>query len=193
MNVATAFLLVGLGNPGAEYERTRHNTGYMVLDELARRHGISVKQRSRLALSGQGTINGVDVVMCKPLTYMNLSGQAVTSMRTKHAFDLSHILVLVDDFCLPMGRLRVRKGGGTGGHNGLANITECLGSKEFPRVRLGIGPAPAGRDPIDFVLGKFFGAEIDALQELIPHAADVVEYILEHDIDAAMNKYNGIQ
>lgn len=190
MNSAAAFLIVGLGNPGPEYARTRHNMGFMVVDELARRANFSVDTKSRLAFTGKGTISNRDVILAKPRTFMNLSGQAVVSLRAKHSIAQENLIVISDDFCLPLGRLRVRPNGGNGGHNGLANIIECLGSKEFARLRLGIGPAPVGRDPIDFVLGKFHPDEFLAVNELVSTAADAVAFLLEHGLEPTMNKFN---
>ena len=188
---ASAFLILGLGNPGPEYAHNRHNLGFMVVDELAARHGIRVQERTRLALVGQGPLLGQQVVLAKPRTYMNLSGQAAQSLAARFQVPPSRILVLVDDFTIPLGRVRLRKEGGTGGHNGLASLLECLGTRDFPRLRLGVGPIPQGLDQIDFVLGNFEPEQEEARQALVERGADAVECLLEHGLEATMNQFNG--
>lgn len=187
---ASPFLVLGLGNPGPEYAWTRHNLGFMVVDELSRRHGIPVQERSRLALTGAGTLLGHPVVLAKPRTYMNLSGQAAQSLAARFLIPPSRILALVDDFTIPLGRVRVRREGGTGGHNGLASLLECLGTRAFPRLRLGIGPLTPGRDPADFVLEEFLPEEEEARQALVLRGADAVECWAEEGVEAAMNRFN---
>lgn len=187
---AAPFLLLGLGNPGAEYACTRHNIGFMVVDELAARHGIRM-ERSKLALVGEGSIAGQPTVLAKPRTYMNLSGQAAQSLAARSGIPPARIAAVVDDFTLPLGRVRIRREGGTGGHNGLASMIECLGTKDFPRLRLGIGPLPPGLDPADYVLSEFLPDEAEPLKALVARAADAVEFLLEHGVEAAMNGFNG--
>jgi len=188
---ASPFLVLGLGNPGPEYAWTRHNLGFMVLDELSSRHKIPVQDRGRLALTGTGTLLAHPVVLAKPRTYMNLSGQAAQSLAARFQVAPSRILALVDDFTIPLGRVRVRREGGTGGHNGLASLLEFLGTRAFPRIRLGIGPLPPGRDPADFVLDEFRAEEEEALRGLVLRGADAVECWMEEGIEAAMNRFNG--
>lgn len=187
---AAPYLVLGLGNPGAEYACTRHNIGFMVVDELAARHRIGL-ERSKLALVGEGAIAGQPAVLAKPRTYMNLSGQAAQSLAARSGIPPARIVAVVDDFTLPLGRVRIRREGGTGGHNGLASMIECLGTKEFPRLRLGIGPLPPGVDPADYVLAEFLPDEGAPLKDLVARAADALEFLLEHGVEAAMNRFNG--
>jgi len=188
---ASPSLVLGLGNPGPEYAWTRHNLGFMVVDELTSRHKIPVQERTRLALTGTGILLGHPVVLAKPRTYMNLSGQAAQSLAARFLVPPSRILALVDDFTIPLGRVRVRREGGTGGHNGLASLMECLGTRAFPRIRLGIGPLPPDRDPADFVLDEFRPDEEEALRDLVVRGANAVECWIEEGIEAAMNGFNG--
>lgn len=188
---ASSFLVLGLGNPGPEYAMTRHNLGFMVVDELAARHNLPVQERTRLALVGQGRIRDRQVVMAKPRTYMNLSGQAAQSLAARFQIPPQHLLALVDDFTIPLGRVRLRKDGGSGGHNGLTSLLECLGTRDFPRLRLGIGPLPPGTDQVDFVLGLFEPDQEEARKALIQRGADAVECFLELGLEAAMNQFNG--
>lgn len=188
---ASSFLVLGLGNPGPEYAMTRHNLGFMVVDELAARHNLPVQERTRLALVGQGRIRDRQVVMAKPRTYMNLSGQAAQSLAARFEIPPRHLLALVDDFTIPLGRVRLRKDGGSGGHNGLTSLLECLGTRDFPRLRLGIGPLPPGTDQVDFVLGLFDPDQEEARRALIQRGADAVECFLELGLEAAMNQFNG--
>ncbi len=188
---ASSFLVLGLGTPGPEYAMTRHNLGFMVVDELAARHNLPVQERTRLALVGQGRIRDRQVVMAKPRTYMNLSGQAAQSLAARFQIPPQHLLALVDDFTIPLGRVRLRKDGGSGGHNGLTSLLECLGTRDFPRLRLGIGPLPPGTDQVDFVLGLFEPDQEEARKALIQRGADAVECFLELGLEAAMNQFNG--
>lgn len=190
MNVAVAFLIVGLGNPGAKYVRTRHNAGFMAADELAGRYGISFSKHTNLYELGKGTIEGKPAVIIKPQTFMNLSGQAVLSVMTKYGFNLDKLLVLVDDYHIPLGKVRLRTGGGAGGHNGLANIIQLLGRQDFARIRLGLGEPPAG-DPIDFVLGRFPDSEWPAVEEMVGTAADCAVNFLTEGAERAMSNFNG--
>lgn len=183
-------VVLGLGNPGSEYARTRHNVGFMVVDELSARHRIPVKERTRVALVGEGDVREHRVVLAKPRTYMNLSGQAAQSLAAKHGVEPPSFLVVVDDFNLPLGRLRVRRDGGAGGHNGLSSLIECLGTQDFPRIRMGVGPLPAGMDQVDFVLGEFLPEEKEDLAAMIGRAADCVECALAEGLEAAMNRFN---
>ncbi len=188
---ASVFLILGLGNPGPEYAMTRHNLGFMVVDELAARHGLQPQERTRLALVGPGRIRDQRVVLAKPRTYMNLSGQAAQSLAARFQVPPQRLLALVDDFTIPLGRVRLRKDGGSGGHNGLASLLECLGTRDFPRLRLGIGPLPPGTDQVDFVLGPFEPAQEEARKMVVQRGADAVECFLEHGLESAMNQFNG--
>ncbi len=191
MNAASAFLIVGLGNPGAEYKNTRHNMGFRAVDLFAKEHKLEFTRKTKLYLGASGSIGSTDIFIIKPRTYMNLSGNAVLSMCTSYAFKPQQIIVVSDDFCLPLGRLRIRKSGGSGGHNGLNNIIACLGSSDFIRVRLGIGSSPNGQDPINFVLGTFKPDEYEPIDKLLHQACEAISYIIECGPEAAMNKFNG--
>lgn len=186
-------LVVGLGNPGPEYADTRHNAGFRVVERLATRHGIALRPERRFAgRFGDGIANGVAVGLLEPHTWMNLSGKAVAAaVDALPLGDLgSDLVVVYDDLDLPFGRLRVRPGGGAGGHNGLADIQERLGCSDFPRVRFGIGRPPAGGDPVDYVLAPFDAEQRVALDAHVERAADAVEAILAEGVTSAMNRYN---
>lgn len=184
-------LVVGLGNPGSQYEGSRHNVGFMVIDLLARRRGIRVAQRRFHALLGQGEISGEQVLLAKPITYMNRSGYAVRAIAGWYGVGLSDILVVVDDMALEPGRIRVRPKGSDGGHNGLKSVIALLGSQEFPRLRVGIGrPGPA-EDAVSYVLGWFAGEELPVMSQAFGRAADAVEVWVASGIDEAMNRFNG--
>ena len=193
------WLIVGLGNPGPKYEWTRHNCGFLVIDELARRAGRARPAPECQALTTRVTIDGQQALLAKPQTFMNLSGVAVAALKQKHEIaDAANVLVISDDLALPFGKLRVRPKGSAGGQNGLKSIIAKLGTQEFPRVRLGIAPkvpdAAPGAHPIgnasDFVLSEFPKKDRDALAEQVALAADAVEVILTKGIAEAMSKYN---
>jgi PTH1 family peptidyl-tRNA hydrolase len=185
------WLIVGLGNPGAQYEWTRHNCGFMVIDELARRSGREVRTRECQALTARGRWGAVEAWLVKPLTFMNLSGAAVKALSEKHAIEnAASVLVISDELALPFGRLRLRREGSAGGHNGLKSIIAQLGTQGFPRLRLGIAPGHPVEDPAAFVLAEFPRRDRAALAEMVTRAADAVEVILTTGIAAAMAKYN---
>ncbi len=184
------FLVFGLGNPGKKYARTRHNAGFLVADALAERHGWDFKQGRGDFVQADGLLNGHRVFVIKPLTFMNNSGLAVRQAVDFFKQDLSHILVIVDDFQIPLGALRLRKSGSDGGHNGLASIISLLGTKQFPRLRIGIGPDHPIDNWVSFVLSEFNRAEWEILEKIIPMAADAVEVVVKEGIDRAMNRYN---
>jgi len=182
-------VIVGLGNPGKEYKDTRHNIGFMVLEELASRHSVE-KQESRFdALIGHIRIAGEKVLLVKPLTYMNLSGKAVQPLMHWYKLELNDLMVVYDDMDLPMGTLRIRKKGGNGGHNGIASISERLGSKDFARSRVGIGRPQSG-EAVNWVLGKFTADEKEQMDIVVKNAADALEKWVKLGIDEAMNAYN---
>ena len=184
-------LIVGLGNPGAQYEWTRHNCGFMVIDELARRAGREVRTREGQALTTRARIGEVETLLVKPQTFMNLSGAAVAALVAKHGVEnASSVLVLSDDIALPFGRLRIRREGSAGGHNGLKSMIAHLGTQAFPRVRLGIAPDHPVEDTAAFVLAEFPRREREAVAEMVVRAADAVEVILTTGIAEAMAKYN---
>jgi len=181
-------LIIGLGNPGREYVGTRHNVGWDAVDVLGKRHHIHVKARRSKAMVGEGEIAGEKVILAKPLTFMNLSGQAVGGLVRRHRLDPSSIIVICDDVHLPLGRLRIRGKGSAGGHKGLTSIIHALGTQDFARVRIGVG-SPSG-DMVDHVLSRFKRAERTIAKESISRAADAVERILTEGIESAMNEFN---
>lgn len=182
-------LIVGLGNPGQEYSSTKHNVGFMVVDELARRWGITNWKSRHEALLGE--YRGKEqVLLVKPQTYMNLSGTAVGELARWYKIDTKDILVIFDDMDLPTGKLRLRVKGSSGGHRGIESLLVHLGKEEFPRIRIGIGRPPTGWKVVDYVLSRFTEEEKPLLEESLKKAGDAVEYMLEHTFDKAMNKYN---
>jgi PTH1 family peptidyl-tRNA hydrolase len=187
-------LIVGLGNPGTAYDRTRHNAGFMALDRVARRHappGSPSKSKFNSLLT-EATIAGERCILLKPLTFMNRSGSPVAE--TLHFYKLapaSDLLVLVDEYALPLGRIRLRASGSDGGHNGLADIERALGSRDYPRLRIGIDPPPQTYDdPADWVLGTFTPDQAKALDPALDRTADAVEVFASLGIEAAMNRFN---
>ncbi len=183
------YLVVGLGNPGSKYSRTRHNAGFMVLDELAKRHGASFKAKRKAELA-QIDVEGEKAVLVKPLTFMNLSGDAVKKMRRHYRLAPEHIVVVHDDIDLSAGLIRIRSGGSTGGHLGVQSILENLGSDRFPRVKVGVGRPPAGAEAADYVLSKVDGEDMEKLEEAVLRAADAVETLIRDGQTASMNRFN---
>jgi PTH1 family peptidyl-tRNA hydrolase len=184
-------LIVGLGNPGTEYTGTRHNVGFEVIDELADRHGIAVRKRDMKAVMGDGNIEGQRVILAKPMTYMNLSGEAVGAISRMYKLEPADIWVVVDDVAIPPGAIRLRYKGSSGGHNGLKSIQAHLHSEEYPRVRIGVGE-PGRADMVDHVLSRFRPDEREIISGAIDLAADAVEFALKESFEKAMNRYNGI-
>jgi peptidyl-tRNA hydrolase, PTH1 family len=188
---AGVWLVVGLGNPGPEYAGNRHNVGAMVLDELAARAGIRLSAgkgaRSR-ALAGEGRLAGRRVVLARPLTYMNESGGPVRGLLDYHHLPVEDLVVLHDELDLPFTTVRLKRGGGEGGHNGLRSISRSMGAKEYLRVRVGIGRPPGRQDPADFVLRDFSAVERKELDLLIGEAADATEALLVRGLEAAQNE-----
>lgn len=186
-----SWLLVCLGNPGDQYENTRHNVGWMVADEVADRANAPIQRLKFKALTNILTISGEKVLVMKPVTYMNLSGEAVRPAADFYKVPPEHILVVSDDTALAVGRLRIRKSGSAGGHNGLKNIIQQLGTDQFPRLRVGVGEKPhPDYDLADWVLGHFTGEDKKAIDASVKRAADAVECILSEGLDRAMNKFN---
>lgn len=180
--------IVGLGNPGPKYTRTRHNAGFMVLDELAGRHGASYAQRD-LYKATRGSIGGQGVLFMEPLTFMNLSGKAVARGMRKFGFEPDDLIVVCDDLDLDTGRVKIKQGGSSGGHNGLQSIIDLTGYRDFIRVKVGIGRDP--RIPSEkYVLSKFRPDEAEALEDAISRAADAVEAIVTKGLEHAMNTIN---
>lgn len=186
-------LIVGLGNPGPRYAGTRHNVGFSVVAELARRHRIDAKTRGP-SLVGKGTIVGQNVVLAQPKTFMNLSGRAVSSLRNLYAVrDLSDLLIVADDIDLPLGALRLRDRGSSGGHNGLKSVLESLGSDQVARLRIGVGRPGSGADAIDHVLSRFGPDEKPLVDRIIGVGADAVECWIEFGLAEAMNRFNRVR
>lgn len=185
------YLIAGLGNPGKQYERTRHNMGFDTIDELVDRHRIPGSGMQHKAMYGKGMIAGEKVILAKPLTYMNLSGDSVREFINYYKMDPeTELIVIYDDIDLEPGQIRIRKKGSAGGHNGMKSIISQIGTQNFCRVKVGVGAKPAGWDLADYVLGRFSTKEREEVDKAIEEAADAVEVILGEGIDAAMNKYN---
>jgi peptidyl-tRNA hydrolase, PTH1 family len=183
-------LIVGLGNPGKKYEETRHNVGYRVLDRLAARFGDGQTRNKFEGRVMEAAIGGQRALLLWPETFMNLSGESVGPAMEFYKLDLADLLVVCDDFNLPLGRLRFRREGSAGGQNGLADVIRRLGKESFPRLRLGVGPVPERWDAVDFVLGRFEAAERDAADEVLARAAEAVECWVAEGIEVGMNRYN---
>jgi len=185
-------IIVGLGNPGIRYKRTRHNIGFRVLDELARRHDAQFRADKKIeVLAAAAEIGGEAAVLAKPQSYMNLSGEAVRELAERHGCGAHDLIVVVDDVALPLGQLRMRTRGSAGGHNGLKSIQESLGTDAYARLRIGIGsPGVAGADMAAYVLGRFSRDEEEALDDVIPAAAEALACIVADGIHEAMNRYN---
>jgi PTH1 family peptidyl-tRNA hydrolase len=182
--------IVGLGNPGGQYDRTRHNIGFEVIDALAAAHDITIGRPRAAAVAGTGRIADERVVLAMPLTMMNASGVAVVRLCNMHELDPPDLIVIVDDLNLDLGQLRLRRGGSAGGHNGLRSINEKLGTKEYPRLRIGIGSPPGGMDAREWVLSEFAPDEREAVEEAVERARECVETAVSDGIEAAMNEFN---
>lgn len=186
------FLIAGLGNPGRQYEKTRHNMGFDTIDELIERHRIPQGGIAHKAMYGKGMIAGEKVLAVKPLTYMNLSGEAIREYVNYYKMDPeTELIVIYDDIDLEPGQIRIRKKGSAGGHNGIKSIIAQIGTQNFYRIKVGVGAKPKGWDLADYVLGRFSPEERELVDKAICDAADAVEMILKDGIEAAMNHYNG--
>jgi len=186
-------LIVGLGNPGAKYERTRHNVGFWVIDRIAQRERIELGEAVCSALVGRGTSSGEPVVLAKPRTFMNRSGQAVAALLKELQLGLADLLVVYDDLDLPVARLRVRARGSAGGHRGIQSIIEQLGSTEFSRVRVGIGRPPDGVEVISYVLEPLDAEPLQAFDAIVERAANAVGVFIQVGIERAMQEFNSVQ
>lgn len=184
------YIIAGLGNPTAKYKGTRHNVGFEVIDRLAQQYHIAVDTKKFKALIGSGSIEGRKVVLVKPQTFMNLSGESIQEVMNYYKADISQLIVVYDDINLAPGQLRVRGKGSAGGHNGMKNIILCCGSQDFPRVRVGIGEKPPRMDLADYVLSHFQGEEKQAMEEGFEEAAQAVCSLMEQGLEATMNRYN---
>ena len=185
------YLIVGLGNPTKEYERTRHNAGFDAVDMLADKLNVTVAERKHKGLCGKGMIGGEKVILLKPQTYMNLSGESIRGLVDYYKVDEeSELIVIYDDVSLDPGQIRIRKKGSAGGHNGIKSIIANLGTEVFPRVKVGVGQKPRQYDLADYVLGHFSREEREQMAEGYRHAAEAVKYMVTDRVDEAMNEYN---
>ena len=182
--------IIGLGNPGPEYEDTKHSVGFRVIDRLARAHGVRLRRPRAAALAGTGEIEGCPVLLGMPLTMMNASGAAVARLCHLHDLAPEDLIVIVDDINLDLGRLRLRRGGSEGGHRGLRSIAERLGTRDYPRLRIGIGAPPGGMDARDWVLSPFAPEDREAAEEAVARAAKAIECALREGFETAMNEFN---
>lgn len=183
-------LIVGLGNPTKEYENTRHNIGFMAIDALSEEYHIPVDSLRHKALIGKGVMEGQKVILAKPVTYMNLSGEAVRAISDYYKIPPEDIIIIFDDTTLDVGRMRIRKKGSAGGHNGIKSIIAHLGTMEFPRIKIGIGAKREGQDLADYVLGRFPKEEKEALGQVLEDVKKAAALMVWDDIEEAMNQYN---
>jgi len=185
------FLIVGLGNPGREYAATRHNIGFDMITYLSDKYNISMNGKEGKAVVGKGVIDGQKVILVQPQTFMNLSGESVRALMDYYKLDLEDLIVIYDDISLDVGSVRVRPKGSAGGHNGIKNIIQHLGSQEFARIKIGVGGKPEGGDLVKHVLGRFSKEEDGMIRDVFEIAEEAVLAMLWEDVSAAMNKVNG--
>lgn len=185
------YIIVGLGNPGREYENTRHNIGFHVIDKLAEQENIGVLEKKHKAIIGKGYVAGEKCILAKPQTFMNLSGESVRELVDYYKADeTAELIVISDDISLDAGQIRIRKKGSAGGHNGLKNIIAHLGHDTFMRIKMGVGEKPKGYDLADYVLGHFSKEEAKIMDDAADRAADAIRTIVAKDVDTAMNEFN---
>ncbi len=184
------YLIVGLGNPGDKYRYTKHNAGFMVLDYFASEHNISISKLKHKAHIGEGQIGQEKIILAKPQTFMNLSGESVLELMNWYKEDISRLIVVYDDIDLEPGRIRIRPEGSSGTHNGMKSIIYLMNTDKFPRIRVGIGRQPDYMDLADYVLSRFSDEEIPLMEEAVKKAALAIEEIVKKDVASAMNKYN---
>ncbi|HIT89939.1 MAG TPA: aminoacyl-tRNA hydrolase [Candidatus Merdenecus merdavium] len=185
------YVIVGLGNPTKQYQKTRHNVGFDAIDMIGKAYDIDIDMKKHKAMIGKGMIEGHKVILAKPQTYMNLSGESVRELIDFYKVDVSdEFIVLYDDISLDPGQIRIRKKGSAGGHNGIKNIIAHLGTQEFPRVKIGIGEKPRGYDLADYVLGHFSNKDRESVDQGIVRSIKAVREIITVDIESAMNLYN---
>jgi len=184
------WLIVGLGNPGPEYEHTAHNLGFLVVDRLAERNGIRVSRKDSMAMVGQGSVEGKRVLLAKPQTFMNVSGPSVKGLLVKYELQPGQLLLVYDELDLPWQSLRIRPGGSAGGHRGVDSVIKSIGSGDFPRVRLGIHGGRRERDGAQIVLSQFKRGQKEELDELLDYAAQAVESIVAEGVEKSMTKFN---
>ncbi|MEG7529757.1 MAG: aminoacyl-tRNA hydrolase [Hungatella sp.] len=185
------YIIAGLGNPTKEYEKTRHNVGFSVIDLLADRMGIEVTERKHKAFCGKGMLEGQKVVLAKPQTFMNLSGESIRAMMDFYKVLPEEILIIYDDISLEPGQLRIRGKGSAGGHNGIKNIISHLGTQEFLRIKVGVGEKPKGMDLADYVLSRFSKGEQVLMEDAFFEAAEAAAMIVSQGIEPSMNHFNG--
>lgn len=185
------YIIAGLGNPGKEYDGSRHNVGFMTLDTLADRYQIEIREKAHKALIGKGMIEGNKVILVKPQTYMNLSGESIRSVMDYYKTEPSEFIVIYDDISLEPGQIRIRKKGSAGGHNGIKNIIAHLGTQEFPRIRIGVGEKPPRMDLADYVLSRFPKEEKEEMEQAFRDGAAAAVSMMNEGIDTAMNRFNG--
>jgi PTH1 family peptidyl-tRNA hydrolase len=188
---SNTFVLVGLGNPGREYRDTRHNVGFQAVDQLCASFGIKLSRLQSKALIGTGLWEGSKVVIAKPQTYMNLSGQAVSSLLRFYKVPLSQLLVFHDDIDLPVGTLRIRPGGGSAGQRGLASIIQQMGTQDFPRMRIGVGRPPGQMVAADYVLQNFSASDLEVISIVLQRSVEAARIFIHDGLEKAMNLYNG--
>lgn len=185
------FVIVGLGNPGKKYENTRHNVGFIAIDALAEKYGISINEKKHKALCGSGVIEGMKVLLVKPQTYMNLSGESVAEVLNFYKLDPEEeMLVIYDDISLAPGNIRIRKKGSAGGHNGIKSLIAHAGTQGFMRIKIGVGEKPSGWDLADYVLGHFSEEDTVKLKEIMPDVIQAAVLMTQGDVQKAMNDYN---
>ena len=184
------YLIAGLGNPTKEYDKTRHNVGFSVIDVLADRYRIDISEKKHKALCGRGVIEGQKVLLLKPQTFMNLSGESIRAAADYYKIEPEEMIVIYDDISLDPGQLRIRLKGSAGGHNGIKNIIANLGTQDFPRIKVGVGAKPPRMDLADYVLGRFSKEEEPVVREALEKAAKACSEIITEDVTSAMNKYN---
>ncbi len=187
------YLIVGLGNPGDKYTFTRHNAGFLAIDYISQKHNIEIKKLKHKAMIGEGIISGKKVVLAKPQTFMNLSGESIRELVSWYKVEQKNIIVIYDDVSMPAGSLRIREKGSAGGHNGIKSIILNLNSDEFPRFKLGINEKPSEYNLADYVLGKFTSTEQKVMFDTFEKANLAVEEFITNGIQSAMNKYNFIR
>jgi len=185
------YIIAGLGNPGKDYENTRHNIGYMTIDNFAGKYGISFSEKKFHSVVGKGVVEGQKVILIKPLTYMNLSGEAIREACDYFKIDPEEeLIVLYDDISLPVGQLRIRPKGSAGGHNGIKNIISHLGTEIFKRIKIGVGEKPSRMDLADYVLGHFSKEDMELEKEACEKAAEAILMMMEGKTEEAMNRFN---
>lgn len=184
------YIIIGLGNPTKEYDKTRHNAGFSVIDVLADRVGVDVTERKHRAFCAKGILEGQKVILVKPQTFMNLSGESVRSVMDFYKVPPEEIIVIYDDVSLEPGQLRIRTKGSAGGHNGIKSIIAHMGTQEFPRIKVGVGEKPKGMDLADYVLSRFSKGEQELMEDAFKEAADAAAMMISEGVEPAMNHFN---